>query len=82
MNLRAAVNAKCKECIYDPVTGKGTWRQQVAACRSTQCPLYWVRPMRNRRSEAAKAANLPIKTNESAMAVLNSIIPRTDGAAE
>ena len=44
MSLRAAINAKCKECIYDPVSGKGTWRQQVEACTAPSCPLYPVRP--------------------------------------
>lgn len=44
MSLRAAINAKCRECIYDPLSGGGTWRQQVAACTSRSCPLYPVRP--------------------------------------
>jgi hypothetical protein len=44
MSLRAAINAKCKECIYDPVGGRGTWRQQVEACTAPGCPLYAVRP--------------------------------------
>lgn len=44
MSLRAAVNAKCKECIYDPIAGRGTWRQQVEACTSRSCPLFAVRP--------------------------------------
>ena len=45
MSLRNAINSKCRECIYDPVSGNGTWRQQVAACASKTCPLYTVRPM-------------------------------------
>ena len=44
-SLRSAINAKCKECIYDPVGGKGTWRQQVEACTSRSCPLFAVRPL-------------------------------------
>jgi hypothetical protein len=44
MSLRAAINAKCKECIYDPIGGRGTWRQQVEACTCPTCPLYLVRP--------------------------------------
>lgn len=43
MSLRAAINAKCRECIYDPIGGKGNWRQQVEACTSPKCPLYAVR---------------------------------------
>ena len=41
--LRAAVNAKCRECIYDPCQ-PGTWLAQVRACTSPRCPLYMVRP--------------------------------------
>lgn len=42
---RAAVDAKCKDCIYDPLSGLGTWRQQVEGCTSPQCPLYPIRPV-------------------------------------
>jgi len=41
---RKAINAKCKDCIYDPVDG-GTWRQQVEACTSPDCPLFQLRPV-------------------------------------
>ncbi|MCU7806121.1 MAG: hypothetical protein KZQ96_23355 [Candidatus Thiodiazotropha sp. (ex Lucinoma borealis)] len=41
--LRASIDAKCCECIYDP-TAVGTWRNQVLKCTSTGCPLYAVRP--------------------------------------
>lgn len=41
--FRALVNAKCIECIYDPVS-KGNWRKQVEKCTSLACPLYSVRP--------------------------------------
>ncbi len=43
-SLRAAINAKCRECIYDP-HDVGTWRQQVQACTADTCPLYPVRPV-------------------------------------
>ena len=42
--LRSAINAQFKDCIYD-ASGKGTWRQQVEACTSYNCPLYDVRPV-------------------------------------
>ncbi|MCT2558419.1 hypothetical protein N0B51_05440 [Tsuneonella sp. YG55] len=42
--LRSAVNAKCRECIYDPYQ-RGTWREQVAACCSANCSLHEVRPV-------------------------------------
>jgi hypothetical protein len=41
--LRARIDAKCAECIYDPHQ-TGSWRAQVAACTSLSCPLYPVRP--------------------------------------
>lgn len=44
MSLRAAVNAKCKECIYDECA-PGKWRQQTEACRITSCPLHPHRPL-------------------------------------
>lgn len=40
-----AIRDMCKQCIYDPVAGKGTWRQQVEACTSKDCPLYHFRPV-------------------------------------
>lgn len=43
MSLRQAINAKCKDCTYDPVA-PGTWRQQVTLCSVTVCPLWPVRP--------------------------------------
>lgn len=44
MSYKSAVVAKCKECIYDPISGIGTWRQQVEACTSYSCPLFDYRP--------------------------------------
>jgi hypothetical protein len=44
-SLRTAIDKKCRECIYDPKGGGGTWREQVTACTSYRCPLYPVRPM-------------------------------------
>lgn len=44
MSLRQAINAKCRECIYDPKAGLGGWREQVTACTCLRCPLYAVRP--------------------------------------
>lgn len=41
--LRAKIDAKCFECIYDP-TQEGTWRKQVEKCASRVCPLFTVRP--------------------------------------
>lgn len=44
MSLRAAVNAKCRSCIYDPKCKGGTWREQVAQCSAKDCPLWPYRP--------------------------------------
>lgn len=44
-SLRKAVNDHCKGCIYDPLSGLGTWRQQVEKCTVITCPLYPVRPI-------------------------------------
>lgn len=55
--LRASINAMCKGCIYDPIGGKGTWRQQVEACTAKQCPLYPVRPVS--ASEATDSEEQP-----------------------
>ena len=41
---RKAVNEKCKDCIYDPMSGLGNWRQQVEACEIPDCPLWPIRP--------------------------------------
>ena len=48
--MRGKINAKCIECIYDPHSGVGSWKQQIEACTSPNCPLYSVRA----KSEAAK----------------------------
>lgn len=54
-SFRKAINAKCKECIYDEMPGNGTWRQQVEACTATTCPLYELRPV----SHSPKQLTLP-----------------------
>lgn len=42
----AAIAAKCKDCIHDPAA-TGTWREQVAACQSIDCPLWRFRPVQD-----------------------------------
>ena len=44
MTRQEAIDAKCKECIYDP-DEDGTWRQQVKACAIDTCALHPYRPM-------------------------------------
>ena len=43
-SLRAAINAACKQCIYDP-QAPGGWRQQTHLCSCQSCPLWPVRPL-------------------------------------
>lgn len=59
MSLRKAINEKCRECIYDPIAGRGTWRQQTEACTSLRCPLFLVRPRSSVGAEIENQANLP-----------------------
>jgi len=44
MRLRAAINAMCKACTYDPLD-RGTCAQQISCCVSNECPLHSVRPI-------------------------------------
>ena len=48
-SLRAKINAKCSECIYDPYA-EGSWRKQVENCTSYKCPLFKVRPTSIKRN--------------------------------
>lgn len=42
-SLRGAINANCKDCIYDTASD-GSWRKQVENCTVMACSLYLVRP--------------------------------------
>lgn len=42
--FRIVIDAKCRECIYDPHS-EGSWRKQVEICTSSGCPLFPVRPI-------------------------------------
>lgn len=44
MTRSQAIAAKCRECIHDPMAA-GTWREQVAVCGCTDCPLWGYRPL-------------------------------------
>lgn len=45
ISMRKAINEKCKDCIYDPLSGLGTWRKQVTGCTSPDCALFPFRPL-------------------------------------
>jgi hypothetical protein len=59
LTRQQAINAKCKDCIYDPLSGHGTWREQVALCASISCPLWPHRPFPRRGSPLASAPRDP-----------------------
>lgn len=44
ISLCKSINEKCKDCIYDPLSGLGTWREQVAQCTVLDRPLWLIRP--------------------------------------
>lgn len=57
MTRQAAINAKCRDCIHDPLAG-GTWRQQVEACTCIACPLFPYRPVSVPTRKAVYLASL------------------------
>ena len=59
LTRQQAINAKCKECIYDPLAG-GTWRMQTGACEITDCALWPYRP----RSRSAQVVQMSTRTGE------------------
>ena len=69
MTRQQAINAKCKDCIYDDMV-KGTWRMQVEQCELTACALYPYRPKSSSNvtykadSGAVQAHYGPIKQSE------------------
>ncbi len=44
LTLRTVIDAKCRECIYDPQS-EGSWRKQVENCLSPGCSLFPKRPI-------------------------------------
>jgi hypothetical protein len=70
LSLRAAVNSKCKECLYSP-DEPGRWREQTERCTSPSCPLYAVRPRVSR-------ARVPERTEK---AVLEAVKARSGQGA-
>ena len=55
----AAINANCRACIYDPKSGMGHWRQQVAACTVYACALWPVRPVSERMQDGTPSPRTP-----------------------
>lgn len=55
ISLRKAIDYKCRECIHDPLSGNGSWRQQTEACQIRDCPLWPVRPRSKPNKERGSA---------------------------
>lgn len=72
-SLRAAINAMCKSCLYDPSNGNGAWREQVQGCSSSNCALHSVRPLpvkaKKPRKDARPVQLEPVAANEGADAL-------------
>lgn len=49
LSLRSAIDAHCKACGFDPLSGLGNWRQQVEGCTAVRCNLHPVRPVSHPR---------------------------------
>ena len=62
MGMRAAIDAKCRDCICDPAQ-PGNWRQQVTWCGIKTCPLW---PYRPRSSSDRLAPEIMDKERETA----------------
>jgi hypothetical protein len=66
MSLRAAINAMCKSCIFDPRGGGGNWRQQVGACTAKNCPLWPHRPVSKPRPfRPYRSDNLSVENSQN-----------------
>ena len=81
-SLRAAINAMCKSCLYDPGNGNGPWREQVQGCSSSNCALHSVRPIpvrgKNRGKDARPMPLGPVAAKEGADALSAPIIGHND----
>jgi hypothetical protein len=61
---KQAIDAKCKDCAYDPQS-RGTWRDQVEVCRSEYtCALWPFRPVSTATIKERKAAKYDGMTDE------------------
>ena len=78
LSLRAAINAMCKNCLYDPGNGNGAWREQVQRCSSSNCPLHPVRPLPVKARKSGKDAQdgrlAPVAANDGFDALSAAIV--------
>ena len=59
MTRQQAIEAKCKDCIYDELD-HGTWRQQVERCEIIDCALWKFR-LKSRAKMPDMADSAPIQ---------------------
>jgi hypothetical protein len=80
-SLRAAINAKCRECTYDPAD-KGSAAQQIACCTSDDCPLHPVRPVTAKTIPLALLAHWGItadKLGDRVSVIIENELSSSDG---
>jgi len=66
MGMRKAINAKCKDCIYDALAA-GSWLEQVFQCTMEDCGLYPYRPIpraRKPKGDPKMVSNFKKKLNK------------------
>lgn len=80
--LRAAIDAMCKSCLYDPGNGNGGWREQVEGCSSSNCPLHPVRPLPVKATKSGKDPRNgplpPVAANDGLDALSATIVGPND----
>ena len=66
-SMRQAINAMCRDCIFDPMD-RGNWRQQVEACTTPSCPLFELRPV-SRSSAITEATTRRARTQDAVIPI-------------
>ena len=81
-SLRAAINAMCKSCLYDPGNGNGAWREQVQGCSSSNCSLHPVRPLPVKARKSGKDAHggelAPAAANDASNPLCATVVGHND----
>ena len=67
MTRQQAIDAKCRECIYDEYAD-GTWRMQVEQCELTACALHPYRP-KSRSKAPSKAGSAAVQLHYEGISV-------------
>jgi hypothetical protein len=67
MTRQQAIDAKCKDCIWDDLAD-GTWRMQVEQCELTDCALHPYRP-KSRSNVPSMADSAPVEPHYEGISV-------------